>query len=113
MDEPRLRAKIWISATIRACHSQGISATVARRGDADAGAVLIKQNLMGKGFCVLTQVRDANGRPAWLRGTGAEPVGEADADAYIARQVDRDWDLWVVEIDDRDGRLPFAGTVLS
>jgi len=110
--EPRLKAKLWVQASLRACTAAGITATIARKGDEDAGAVLIKQNMLGSGFCVLTQMRTADGRPAWLRGTGAEPVEEATADAYIARQVDRDWDLWVVEIEDRDGRLPFPCEVV-
>lgn len=112
MTEARLKAKLWVQATVRACLAQDITATVVRKGDEDAGAVLIKQNLLGTGFRVLTQVRTAEGHQAWLRGTGEQPVEEAAADAYIARQIDRDWDIWVIEIEDRGGRLPFNGTIL-
>jgi GMP synthase (glutamine-hydrolysing) len=111
-EEPRLKAKLWVQAAVRSCNSQGVFATIARSGDADAGAVLIKQNLMGEGFCVLTQIRTAEGNPAWLRGTGPSPVPEAQADAYIARQIDRDSDVWVIEIEERTGRLPFGGAVV-
>jgi GMP synthase (glutamine-hydrolysing) len=112
MSEARLKAKLWVQAAIRTCGAQGMTAIVARKGDEDAGAVLIKQNLMGGGFRVLTQIRTAEGLPAWLRGTGPDPVEETDADAYIARQVDRDGDIWVIEIEDRAGRLPFGDTVV-
>ena len=110
--DSRLKAKIWVQAAIRACQSMGATATLVRRGDEDAGAVLIKQNLMGAGFVVLTQMRAADGQPAWMKGTGPEPVEEAAADAYIARQIDRDYDLWVIEIEDRAGRLPFPAQIL-
>jgi GMP synthase (glutamine-hydrolysing) len=112
MAEVRLKAKLWVQAAVRACLSLGLTATVARKGDDDAGAILIKQNLMGAGFFVLTQIRTADGTQAWLRGTGPEPVEEEKADSYISRQIDRDWDIWVIEIDDREGRLPFGGTVV-
>lgn len=110
--EARLKAGLWVKAAIRASQSQGMTAVLIRKGDADAGAVLIKQNLMDGGFRVLTQTRDHDGRPAWMPGTGAQPVEESAADAYIARQVGRDTDLWVLEIEDRQGRLPFPATIL-
>lgn len=111
--EARLKAKLWVQAQIRACMAEGVTATVARRGDPDAGAILVKLNRGPLGCEVLTQVRDATGAPAWLRGTGPDPVLETDADAYIARQIERDWDLWVVEIEDRQGRPPLGGAVIG
>jgi len=52
------------------------------------------------------------GRLGWLGALDGASVGEAEADAYIARAVTRDPDLWVVEIEDRAGRHPFEGKVL-
>jgi GMP synthase (glutamine-hydrolysing) len=112
-EEPaRLKAKLRVQAAIRLCATKGLMATVARHGDDDAGVILVKQNLLGPGFRVLTQVRDANGDRAWMAGTGADPVEEKAADAYIARQVDRDSDLWVIEIEDAAGWLPFDEKVI-
>lgn len=107
MSEPRLKSRLSVMAAIRLCQGRGLFATVARKGDEDAGAILVKQNLMGGGFKVLTQVRSVEGKLGWMAGTGEEPVEETAADAYIARQIDRDWDVWVVEIEDREGRNPF------
>jgi hypothetical protein len=53
---------------------------------------------------VLSPSNGGDGTRIWLRATGAAPVAEADADGYIARQVKRDPDLWVIEIEDRHGR---------
>jgi GMP synthase (glutamine-hydrolysing) len=96
-------------AAIRLTQTWGVNATIVRKGDEDAGAILLKLNLLGPGFRVLTQVRSVEGKLGWMVGTGEEPVEEAAADAYIARQIDRDWDIWVVEIEDRAGRNPFQG----
>ncbi len=111
-EPPRLKAKLRIQAALRACAVRGLMATIARHGDDDAGVILVKQNLMGAGFRVLTQVRDADGERAWMAGTGADRVEEKVADAYIARQVDRDSDLWVLEIEDAAGWLPFDEKVI-
>ena len=76
-----------------------IGVAVTARGDPDAGAMLIKLCGRDAGATVLAQTRRADGTLGWLRATGAEPVAESDADAYIARQRQRDPDLWVVEIE--------------
>jgi hypothetical protein len=110
--EPRLKTRLVVQAALRLSVRSAVSMVVARRGDDDAGTIVVKMNRRDLGCTVLVQSRTATGASAWLRGTGAEPVDEAKADAYIARQVSRDPDVWVVEIDDRAGRFLFEGTIL-
>ena len=61
---------------------------------------------------VLTQIRDPNGGLAWMRGTGAAPVAEAAAEAYVARQLKYDPDLWVLEFEAADFVPPFEARIV-
>ncbi len=110
--EPRLKTNIVVQAALRVCSQRAIPMVVARRGDGDAGTILVKLNQLDLGCTVLAQTRTPSGELAWLRATGATPVAENVADAYIARQVQRDPDLWVIEIEDRAGRPIFEGRIL-
>jgi hypothetical protein len=102
--EARLKAAIWVKAHVRRCAAQGIPAVVVRHGDDTAGSVLIKLNRLDGGCMVLSPGNRGDGECVWLRASGADALPEADADSYIARQLKRDPDLWVIEIEDRQGR---------
>ena len=111
MPEPRVKAKFWVQMALRLGDQAGRSGAVLRSGDADAGGILIV--LRGRdGLVVLSQVRAGEGDAAWLRGTGAAPVSDADADAYVARQVRFDPDLWVIEFDAPDYLPPFEAKMV-
>lgn len=110
--EPRLKTAIWASMAVRRAHQTGSSGMVLRRGDPDAGGVLAVLRNRNGGLVVLSQVRRMDGEAAWMRATGAEPVDQATADAYVARQVSRDPDLWVLEFDTRDLTPPFEAIIV-
>ncbi len=111
MADGRIKAGLWVSAALRLAFNDGRGGAVLRRGDADAGGLLVV--LRGAaGLCVLSQVSGTDGAPSWMRATGAEPVAQEVADAYVARQVGRDPDLWVVEFDAPDYLPPFDGRIV-
>ncbi|WP_137388834.1 DUF1491 family protein [Rhodoligotrophos defluvii] len=100
---PRIRSALWVSAQIRRCDALAVPAVISRRGDPDAGSILIKV-YRGRADCtVFTPASTMAGERGWMRATGPEPVDEATADAYIQRQSQRDSDLWVLEIEDPRG----------
>jgi hypothetical protein len=111
MAEPRLKAGLWVKAALRMADRAGQPAVVLRKGDADSGGVLAV--LRGRdGLVVLTQVRNADGVLAWMRGTGATPVDQAAVDAYVARQVRFDPDIWVLEFEAPDLLPPFEAKLV-
>ena len=108
----RLSTELWVQAHLRRCNAEGMFAAILRKGDQWGGAVIVKLNLLDCTFKVLTQTRDMDGAVAWLAAQQGTLLTEADATSYIERQVKRDPDLWVVEIEDKQGRNPFEGKVL-
>ncbi|MFL1460755.1 DUF1491 family protein [Roseococcus sp. DSY-14] len=109
--EAKVKARIWVDMAIRLAGMAGRPATVVRKGDSDSGGVLCVLRARD-GFTVLAQARDGEGRPAWTRGTGPAPVPEAEADAYVARQLRYDPDLWVLEFEAPDGQPPFEAKLI-
>jgi hypothetical protein len=112
LSDDRLPTETWLQAHMRRLSIDGIAAVVVHRGEAMGGSVLLKLNQRDLGCRVLTQARGADGALGWLAAFEGKAVDEAAADAYIARAISRDPDLWVVEIDDRAGRHPFEGKLL-
>ena len=98
-----LNSDLWVYALIRRANQGGAFATVERRGDAQAGAVLVKTVNRRAGEARLyAEATRADGERFWMQPVAS--LQEADLDAYIARALRIDPDLWVVEIDDPQGR---------
>lgn len=104
MTEPRLKTSIWVAALIRRAELAGAAAFVARKGEPDAGAVVVKIAMLDGTARVWSSSYGRDGQRRWVKATGADPVSDADAEAYVRRARSRDGDLWVVEIEDRQGR---------
>lgn len=101
----RLKTGLWVRAVLRRISSDGTSAMVLKKGDEDAGAVLI----------VLT---DRNGGLGVLREDGSDwvRVDATDAEsvnAYLERQKTYDPDLWIIELEMRDVAQPVERTLGS
>lgn len=107
-----LTTGIWVNAQVRICDRAFIPATIVRHGNDEAGTVLVKINRFEHGVTVYAQATSLDGEPAWSRGTGPKPVTEAEADAYIERQVKFDPDVWVLEIEDRKGQYKLDGKMV-
>ena len=111
MVEPRLKAGLWVKMALRMGDLDGRPGAVLRKGDPDAGGVLVV--LRGReGLAVLSQMRGADGALEWMRATGAAPVDQEAADAYVARQVRFDPDIWVLEFDAPDMIPPFEAKLV-
>ena len=111
MGEPRIKAKLWVQMALRLGDGGGRPGAVLRKGDPDAGGVLVVLRAR-EGLVVLSQVRAGEGDVSWMRGTGPAPVDQPEADAYVERQVRRDPDLWVVEFEAPDLVPPFEAKMV-
>jgi hypothetical protein len=109
--QARVKTGIWVTAALRLGNAAGRYGAVLRKGDEDAGGVLVVLRAP-HGVAVLSQTYDAAGAPAWIRGTGKDPVGQEAADSYVARQVKFDPDLWVLDFDSPDLLPPFEARIL-
>ena len=111
--EPRVKAGLWVQAVLRLGQEAGRYGVVARRGDADAGGVLVLLRDRQGGVCVLSQMRAADGAAAWMRATGIAAVDDTAAEAYVARQLRTDPDLWVLEFESPDLLPPFEARIVD
>lgn len=98
----RLTAEFWVQAYIARLRFQEIPAFVVSHGDDTAGAVLVKLNTLDGQACAFHRTFDLmSGVRKWdVLSEGDEP----DVDASIRRQRGFDPDLWVIEVEDRQGR---------
>jgi hypothetical protein len=99
---PRLTARFWVDAYLARLSLWDIPAFVVAHGDDTGGAVLVKlSTLDGQAQLFQRSFDLLSGERRWVElAGGAEP----EVDATVARQRGFDPDLWVIEVEDRQGR---------
>lgn len=100
--ETRLTAGVWVSAYLTRLRLADIPAFVVQKGDETAGAVLVKLNTLdGRAVAYHRAFDLMENRRYWaVLSEGCE----RDVDAALARQRSFDPDLWIIEVEDRQGR---------
>ena len=98
----RLTADIWVSAYLARLRLVDIPAFVTAKGDATAGAVLVKLNTLdGQAKAFQRSFDLMSGERTWVVLAEGD---DAAVEAALARQRGFDPDLWVIEVEDRQGR---------
>ena len=124
-----LKTELLVAAVIAAANRTGTPAVLEKRGDAARGAILVRVNRYGAGTSPAAQavqcrvearrLDPATGDYQWQAlssKTGDAWMGQAEADALIARQLDFDPDCWVVAFecsDDTAADNPFAHLAIT
>ena len=101
----RLKTELRVSALLRRAQKAGAFGAVLRRGDADAGAlwVIVRH---GRELLRHTEQMGMSGAREWYQDG---PFEEADMGLRMNKAVDRDPDIWIVEIEDALGRAFLDG----
>ncbi|MEA2952658.1 MAG: hypothetical protein QOJ96_2178 [Alphaproteobacteria bacterium] len=106
----RLKSGIWVAAYVRRCHIEGAFAAVRRRGAEEAGAVFVKLNRLDGtadlyGPAPQSAFDDTHPADrAFSRCLPVLPAPEADVEAFLTREIRFDPDVWIIEVEDRNGR---------
>lgn len=106
----RLKTALWVAAYLRRCQVEGLFAVVRRRGAEEAGAVFVRvsrldgtSDLFGPAPQSAFDAAQGAAR-AFTPSLAALAKPDTEVEAYLARQIKFDPDLWIVEVEDRAGR---------
>lgn len=98
-----LSTDVWVAALIRRAELAGASAVVVKRGDARAGSVIVKAyDSSTRRARLYSEAFGPDGDRLWMQPVTSD--SESELDAYTDRQRGYDPDLWIVEIEDKEGR---------
>jgi hypothetical protein len=92
---------LWVSALLRRIGIGGAFAAIVHKGDEERGDVLIKVTSERGKARLYAPAFNPEG-PTEFERLAAET--ETEADELVAKRRKMDRDLWVIEIEDREGR---------
>jgi len=106
----RLKSALWVAAYLRRCQVEGIAAVVRRRGAEEAGAIFVRIDRLDGTSDLFgpapqsTFDAAAGVERAFSASLVEQPAPDASIETYLAREIKFDPDIWIVEVEDRNGR---------
>ena len=107
-----LSTEMMVEIQRRTAAREGVPMVVVKRGYGSVGTLMLKINRLDGTARVLSQVR-YDDELVWSPMGKSDPMPDRDADTYVTRQGEIDPDLWIIEIEDKQGRHWFPGKVIS
>lgn len=95
----RLTSRMLASALVRRAGQQGGFATVVRKGDEVAGAILLLCLEKGMDFGLFERVPDYEGGYRLMRCGPDAGAASEESSQYLERRVKSDPDIWIIELD--------------
>lgn len=107
----RVTSAVWVAAFIRRCNGAGAVATLVQRGAEEAGAIFVIVDRLDGAADLYAPAPQASFDDARPSDRKFQRVLESAAAVEISERLDRekrfDPDLWVVAVEDREGRVLF------
>ena len=96
----RLTSEMWVSALKKRLDSHAVPFFLMKKGDAQAGAILIRVSDLCGSSKIFEQVADVDGKRKW-----AELASGIDAEIeeVLKKQRTFDTDVWILEVEEFKG----------
>ncbi|WP_338467282.1 DUF1491 family protein [Novosphingobium sp. ZN18A2] len=94
----RLPAHLEVSALIRLCESEGGFAAVIRKGERDAGTIIVVLARSDGTSGIYERMPQLDGTRAWTLSKTQTAENKKEIDEYLERRARQDDDLWIVEL---------------
>lgn len=113
----RVTSELWVHAYLRRVAAAGGFAVVARKGAIEAGSIFIRVDC-GDRLSLLfvpapqSAYDEGSGERRWSPLWSGAAMPASDVDERLTREIGFDSDIWIVGVEDRDGRH-FLGDLLT
>lgn len=97
--EPRFPAHLEISSLIRQVQAEGGFATVLKKGERDAGTILLVITESGANSRIYERMPQLDGSRAWSCSMTQNIENQEQFESYLKRRGSQDPDLWILELD--------------
>ncbi|KAB2854580.1 MAG: DUF1491 family protein [Bauldia sp.] len=105
----RVTSAFWVSAFVRRCYAEGAAAVVVRRGAEEAGAIMVIVDRLDGTLDLYSPAPQSEIVQDGSSDRLFERVLECATAEALRERTDRelrfDPDIWIIEVEDRDGRV--------